>query len=178
MPELIKRIIVGIFGIPLVVYLVFLGGWYFFLLIFIISTVAQWEFYRMQKKSQIQPQIINGMIAGIICLVGIKTGEWLIFSSLFILMLMIMLLVGMLRHYKRVSTSIGVTMLGIIYIPIFLGTLIYTRSYIDHVLPDVRFAGFKFIIILLATIWICDTFAYGIGQCGCNLRIEDLSSEE
>jgi phosphatidate cytidylyltransferase len=163
MNELMKRIAVGIVGMPLVIYLVFLGAWYFFLLIFIISMVAQWEFYHMQKKSQLQPQIINGMIVGVICLLGIQTEKWLIFGSLIIFMLMIIFAYGMLRHHKNVSTSIGVTLLGVIYIPFFLGLLMHTRSYIDHNFPQVEFAGFKFIFILLATIWICDTFAYGIG---------------
>ena len=163
MNELTKRIAVGIVGVPLVIYLVFLGGWYFFLLIFIISMVALWEFYNMQKKSQIQPQIINGMIIGILYLLGIQTEKWLIIGSLFIFMLMIIFMFGMFQHHKNVSTSIGVTVLGVIYIPFFLGTLIYTRSYIDYNFPQVDFAGFKFIIILMATIWICDTFAYGIG---------------
>jgi phosphatidate cytidylyltransferase len=163
MNELMKRIAVGLIGIPLVVYLVFLGGWYFFILIFIISMVAQWEFYHMQKKSRLQPQIINGMIIGLICLLGIQTGKWLLFGCLIIVMLMIIFSIGMLRHHKNASTSIGVTILGVVYIPFFLGLLMYTRLSIDHNLPQVEFAGFKFIMILLAAIWICDTFAYGIG---------------
>ena len=59
MNELSKRILVAIIGIPLVAGLTFLGGWYFFLLVLVISLVAQNEFYQMQKKLNYKPQRVN-----------------------------------------------------------------------------------------------------------------------
>ncbi len=44
MNELSKRILVAIVGIPLILTLIFLGGWYFFLMILIISLDAQLEY--------------------------------------------------------------------------------------------------------------------------------------
>jgi phosphatidate cytidylyltransferase len=163
MGELAKRILVAIFGIPLITGLTYLGGWYFFLLILIISLIAQNEFYQMQKKINHQPQIINGMSSGVILLLGIQTGEWFFFGAIFIVLLLFIHAFEMLRHHKDVSSNIGVTLVGIFYIPLFLGTLIYTKDYIDRVLYGVNLAGFWFIMILLVSIWICDTFAYTFG---------------
>lgn len=163
MNELSKRILVAIVGIPTILILIFLGGWYFFLLILIISLVAQLEFYEMQKKKNYQPQRINGIIAGILLLLGIQTGEWQIIGIGLVFMLMLILAFEMLRHHENMSTNIGITLVGILYIPLFLGTLIYTKSYVDHTFTTVQYAGFKYIMMILITIWICDTFAYAFG---------------
>jgi phosphatidate cytidylyltransferase len=69
----------------------------------------------------------------------------------------------MFRKYKNVSTNIGVTLLGIFYIPAFLSSLLITRFFIDSIFHEIPKAGFRFIIIHFVAIWICDTFAYGFG---------------
>ena len=164
MTELSKRVLVAVVGIPTIMILIFYGGWYFFLLIFIITLVAQWEFYEMQKKKQIKPQRYSGILTGQIILLGIQTGEWQIFGTGLVFLLLFILTFELFCHHQNAGVNIGVTLLGILYIPVFLGTLIYTKSYIDHAFSGVQNAGFKYILLILITIWICDTFAYGIGR--------------
>ena len=164
MNELTKRILIAIFGIPTITILIFLGGWYFFLLIFIIGTVAQWEFYTMHKKKDIHPQIINGLTGGVLILLGMQSGQWQIIGGILLLLILAMLGYEMFAHRINAGLNIGVTLLGIIYIPLLLGLLIITRSSLDLGLAQTADAGFKFIMILLLTIWICDTFAYAFGR--------------
>ena len=164
MSELAKRISVAVFGIPLLIGVTFLGGWYFFSIILIVSVVAQWEFYQIQKNKKIFPQSISGIVAGVIVLLGIQTGMWLNAGLILVLCLMIIMANEMFRHQNNVSPNIGVTILGIFYIPILLGSLLYIRIYIDKILPNTAVAGFKFILMIFAAIWICDTFAYGFGR--------------
>ena len=164
MNELSKRILVAIFGIPVVIILIFAGGWYFFLLISIISLIAQWEFYEMQKKKNFQPQRINGIIAGILILLGLQTGEWQIIGIGLVFIIMLILAFEMFRHHENASTNIGITLVGVLYLPVFLGTLIHTKLYTDHVFSSVQYAGFKYVVMILITIWICDTFAYTFGK--------------
>ncbi len=164
MNELTKRIIVALLGIPTITVLIFLGGWYFFLLIFIIGSVAQWEFYAMQKKKDLQPQIINGLIAGTLVLLGIQSGQWQIIGGILVIVLLATLSHEMLKHRINASLNIGITLLGVIYIPLSLGLLLYIRSHLDAVFEQSNNAGFKFMMILLLAIWICDTFAYAFGK--------------
>jgi len=163
MRELTKRILVAFAGIPVITGLTYLGGWYFFSLILFVSLVAQHEFYQMQKKLNHQPQFVNGFSTAIILLLGIQTGDWIVFGAMIIAMLLFIHVYGMLRHHKNVSANIGVTLAGVLYIPFFLGLLIYSKSTIDLMMPDIPRAGFRFIMILLIAIWICDTFAYSFG---------------
>lgn len=164
MNELAKRISVAAFGIPLLIGASFLGGWYFFAIVVFISLIAQWEFYQIQENNDIHPQKISGIIKGIILLSTIQTKQWLTGSLLLIICLMLILANEMFRRHKNVSANIGVTLLGVLYIPFLLGSFLYLRSYVDILLPNVKFAGFKFILIIFASIWICDTFAYGFGK--------------
>lgn len=164
MNELTKRIIVAFFGIPLLIGGAFLGGWFYFILISIVSTVSQWEFYKIQEKKNIHPQGLTGIFIGLFLLFGIETGYWFITGAFMILSLMVVLAKEMFRQHENVSANIGVTLLGIFYIPFFLGTLLYMRTQMDELVPTVSYAGFKLIVVIFISIWICDTFAYSFGR--------------
>jgi phosphatidate cytidylyltransferase len=164
MNELAKRIIVAIFGIPLLIGSAFLGGWYFFSILAIVSITAQWEFYKIQEKKNIHPQNIIGILIGLLILLGIETGHWFITGGFMMMAIMIVLATEMFRQYENVSVNIGVTLLGIFYIPTFLGTLLFMRTQFDQLMPSVSNAGFKLVLVIFIGIWVCDTFAYGFGR--------------
>jgi phosphatidate cytidylyltransferase len=164
MNELAKRISVAAFGIPLLIITDYLGGWYFFSIILLISIVAQWEFYTLQKNNNISPQKISGIIMGIIILFTIQIQNWKLGSIIIILCLMLILANEMLRRHENVSANIGVTFLGVLYIPLLLGSFLYIRTMVDSIFPTENNAGFKFILAIFASIWICDTFAYAFGK--------------
>ena len=164
MSELSKRILIAVFGIPLILLLTYLGNWYFFILILIISSLAQWEFYNIQKNKDISPQIVMGLAGGILLLTCIQIKNYTFAASSILLILLIILTAEMFRKYKNVSTNIGVTILGILYIPLLLGFLLFLRSFFDKKFTDFNNPGFTFILFLFAAIWICDTFAYFFGK--------------
>ena len=164
MGELAKRISVAIFGIPLLIGLSYLGGWYFFSVVLLISIVAQWEFYQIQKNNNISPQKVIGIIKGVILLFTVQTQQWLEGSLLLIICLMVILATEMFRREKNVSANIGVTLLGVFYIPFLLASFLYLRGYVDSLYLQVENSGFIFVLIVFAAIWICDTFAYGFGK--------------
>lgn len=165
MVELLKRIAVALIGIPVLIFLIYNGGWYFFLLILVISAVAQWEFYHFQKNKNIYPQWFSGLILGSLILLAVQTEEFGRTIELFGLAILIILTHEMFRRHKNVSTNIGVTLLGVIYIPTLLSTLIYLRKIMDRqILPDQADPGFRFILMILIAIWACDTFAYAFGN--------------
>jgi phosphatidate cytidylyltransferase len=163
MADLTKRIAVAFIGIPTIVILTYLGGWYFFLMLVVISSAAQWEFYNMHKKESVKPQVLKGLIGGFFILLGVQTGAWFIIGGILLILLMIIIANEMFLHHENGAINIGITLAGILYVPLFLGTLMFSRLHFDNTLPDIAFAGFKIIMILLVAIWICDTFAYGVG---------------
>lgn len=164
MSELGKRVSVAAVGIPTLLGFTYLGGWYFFSIVLLISTVAQWEFYQIQKHKNIHPQSVSGIIIGTFLLIGVQTKNYHIMLLLLILFLMLVLANEMYRRHKNVSANIGVTLLGILYIPLLLGTFLYVRINVENIYPGVTNAGFRFILAIFASIWICDTFAYAFGR--------------
>ncbi len=179
MGELAKRISVAVVGIPFLLGVTYLGGWYFFGLTLIISTGAQWEFYRMQKNKDISPQIIPGLLSGFIILYTIQTKEIFFTGILLLLIVMFVLAFEMFRAGKNANTNIGVTFLGILYIPLLLSAFLFLRHFMDLQFADVSNAGFRFILVLFAAIWICDTFAYVFGKTfGKNKLFEKVSPKK
>jgi phosphatidate cytidylyltransferase len=130
----------------------------------LVSLLSQWEFYQIQRKKGSNPQNITAIIVGILVLLGIHTEKWLIMYIFVVLAVMLIMADEMFRKHKDVSTNIGITLLGIVYIPFFLGSLLMIRTQVDQLLPNVADASFRFIMIHLVAIWICDTFAYGFGS--------------
>ncbi len=164
MGELAKRISVAVVGIPFLLGVTYLGGWYFFGLTLIISTGAQLEFYRMQKNKNINPQIVPGLLSGFVILYSIQTNEIFFTGIILLLLVMFVLAFEMFRTDQNANTNIGVTFLGTLYIPLMLGAFLFLRSFMDVQLPGIPNAGFRFILVIFAAIWICDTFAYIFGK--------------
>ena len=164
MSELSKRVLIAIFGIPLLIFLTYLGSWYFFILILIISTVAQWEFYQIQENKNIFAQKYLGLFTGLLILLGIQIENYIFSGLASLLCLLVILLFEMFRKHKNASIQIGITLLGILYIPVMLSFLLYMRNHLDIKFTAINNAGFVFILTILATIWICDTFAYFFGK--------------
>jgi phosphatidate cytidylyltransferase len=164
MRELSKRVLLAIFGIPVLVILTYLGGWYFFILILIISLVAQWEFYQIQKNKNIFAQKYMGLFTGLLILIGIQVENYFFTGLASLLCLLLILLLEMFRKYKNASIHIGITLLGILYIPVLLSFLLYLRNYLDYKFISMNNTGFAFILTIMVTIWICDTFAYFYGK--------------
>ena len=74
MKELLTRIIVAILGIPLLIFLIWKGDWYFFTLIIIISIGGQIEFYNFAKNKNAHAHYIPGILITSLLLVAVQNG--------------------------------------------------------------------------------------------------------
>ena len=114
MTDLTKRILVAVFGIPLLLSTTYLGGWYFYAVILVISTVAQWEFYNIQEERSIFPQTFSGITLGVLLLTGIQFQAWYLTGLLMIAGIILLMINEMFRRETTVSANLGVTLLGIL----------------------------------------------------------------
>ncbi len=164
MKELAQRILVAIFGIPLLLFVIYKGGVYFFGLIVIVAVVGQWELYRMTENKDIKPQLLIGIINGLILLSVIQFGtpNWSI--AVFLFSLIYIFAVEMFRNTGSSIQNTGGTLLGIFYPVIFLASLLYLRGHVKNILPAAENADAFFVMTIFISIWICDTFAYFFGK--------------
>jgi phosphatidate cytidylyltransferase len=161
MKELLTRIIVALIGIPLLVFLIWQGTWYFFTLILIITIGGQIEFYNTAKNKKIDAQYVPGIIAAVLTLLAVQSGgspriiAGLVMSVLFIFIF------ELFRKKSSAILNTAVTILGIVYPGLCLTSILFLRNNIES-LNISSAAGF--ILTLFISIWACDTFAYFVGK--------------
>lgn len=168
MKELTKRVLVAIWGIPLLLILSYLGGYYFFALIFVINGVTLFEFYSIYREKQVYPYRWLGMGFGSSILIftyyDLFVGVRILFFAGFLLILL-----SQLRKQKGTATfNMAITSVGLTYISGFLATLLYLRlhfgDYFQTPTGGIEYLGGNFLIVLWISIWICDTAAYFGGR--------------
>lgn len=162
MKDLGKRLSVAVWGIPLILGLSFLGGFYFLAFLLVINALALWEFYSIFQNKGYFPYRWWGVILAEFMLLGIY---FLPASHLFPLLVLLTVPI-LVRHLKLSQPSAAVNTLmtlgGLFYITLFLGSLLLLRENFSNwtKAPASFNAGGWFMLVLWLSIWACDTFAY------------------
>lgn len=154
---LASRLIVAAWGIPLLLAGIWLGGWWTAALIAGISSIAQYEYYRMQEAMGRKPMAEIGLVAGLAIVLlwqigGMEALGWTI-ASLYLTIALATMLTG------RSHTDLIATFGGIAYPPLLGGSFLLIRNF-----EPTELSGFWLAMGLLGSIWICDTAAYAFGR--------------
>ncbi len=167
MTELQKRVLVAVLGGPVVLMMCYVGGYAFLALILLMNGLALWEFYGMYREKGIFPYRWPGVLlsTGLI-LTGYFAPEWLTHALLGSMALIYLL---HLRSRKGLASQNTLfTVGGILYITLFLSALLNLRMHFTGWMPEVAdgsaHPGGRFLIVLLGSIWLCDTAAFHGGK--------------
>ncbi|MBV8257612.1 MAG: phosphatidate cytidylyltransferase [Actinobacteria bacterium] len=155
MTNLASRILVGVVGLPVVLGLVWLGGWWLFALVAFAGIVATHEFVTMARPLRPLAPAMYAAVA--LALVGAETGGplWLLGGFLAVFPLAF-LLEAMARVRSPATAAIGSTVLGAAWIGLGLGFVVLLR----HLHDKPRLLTFT----VLLTVFAADTFAYIVGR--------------
>jgi phosphatidate cytidylyltransferase len=150
-----SRLLVGAIGLPLVLGLVWLGGWWLFVLAAAVGLLALHEFYAMTRP--LRPIVIAGYLGLVLTLLAAQAGgfEWVV-GALFATVVLAFVLKGLADTRQSATVSVGGTVLGVVWIGIGLAGLMFLRALPEHG----RLAAFT---VLLA-VWAGDTFAFFAGR--------------
>lgn len=155
MSNLWSRILVGIVGLPLVLGMVWLGGWYLCVLLVAASLVALHELYWMTRP--LRPLVAAGYGGGVLGIVGAQTGglTWMLggFLAVFVLSFV---LNGIAETRAPATFAVSATVLGAAWIGFGLGHAMLLREIPKHA----QLATFT---VLLA-VWAADTAAFFVGR--------------
>lgn len=187
MAELTKRIIVAVIGIPIAIGLIYAGGYVFLLAIILLSNLALWELYQLPTAKGIYPNTYLGLTfnSGFLALVFlISTDAYNYIQALKPLILitfifpMVVFLIQIFSKSLNTTASAAVTIAGAFWISFSFASLIAIRflpnlllsfnpiaistSITYNFLSENRIAWF--FVAILASIWICDSFAYFVGK--------------
>lgn len=105
-------------GLILLIFIVNKGGLYLSISILLLSLIGLWEFYNAMQKIQLKPFEIIGYL--ITFLFFISSLEYDIKINFIFTITIMLLLITFLLNKKADLSSIGVTLIGILYIPFLL----------------------------------------------------------
>jgi len=156
--ENFKRVIVALIGIPLILIASYLGGFYFFIFVAVISLLSFYEFSLLVKNKKSDVNFILGSIIIFILLLN----QYISFTQLELIILLSslsLLVFELFRNKGSAILNLGSTFLGIFYIGLFSASLISIREFYSSGNDSNDYGAF-FIISILASIWIGDSAAY------------------
>ena len=156
---MLSRIMVAIVGIPLLIYILYSGG--FPLLIFtnVIVGMAAYEFYNMAEMGGKKPYKLAGIIGAVAVpnVLFLSELDIIKIDNTGILALFVILLIGYRVLQNKVENSsgdIGVTVLGVLYV-----SVLFSHVILISFLPN----GGKWLLTAQIMVWVCDSFAYFTG---------------
>ena len=155
MSGLVSRVLVAAVLLPLVIGLVYLGGWWLFALALVGGLIALHELYTMAREHR--PLVLGGFLGFVLALVGLELGgpTWLLggILSTFVLAFAVF---GFSEARPSTTASFGVTILGVLWVGAGIGCLLLVRD-----IPDF---GFWAVVAVLFTVFAADTGAFFVGR--------------
>jgi phosphatidate cytidylyltransferase len=157
--EPVKRILTALIGAPVVLGLVYVGGWPLALLVAAAGAVGQYETYRLFRREGFKPLAFVGYPIGVllVCIPLWPTaGIWALLG-----LLLMLGTVPFLRS-DRPLHSFAATLAGIVYPPVLLSSVLYLRTGAGRALGvEDAFYLTSFVLVL---IWGADVGAYYVGK--------------
>ncbi len=147
--NLTTRILVALFGIPLIIGLTLWGGYAFLGFVAVVSMLALWEFYGLARARGIAPQVFPGIVMGLcfiaafsydrlhrVLLTLLDTWGYQVpfpsMAQVFLIILLVLvpmtMLVELFRGRASALTNIAVTHMGALYVCFSFGALVGLRE--------------------------------------------------
>jgi phosphatidate cytidylyltransferase len=151
-----SRILVAVVGLPVVLYLVWLGHWWLFALTAVAATVALHELFWIARP--LRPLVLAGYTGALLALLGAWLGgiDWMT-AGFMTTLLLAFVLKGVSQTRQSLTVAVATTVLGAGWIGLGLAHVILLRAISPA--DDGRLAVFTVLLAVFAS----DTVAYFAG---------------
>ena len=160
----LRRWLTGLVLAPLLIAVILKGGHALFILVvLLVSGLGQWEFLGMFKPESDRARRLKAIVLGSLLVLSFCTAQrashlcnpsaplFILVLCLFILMLFYLASYG---HIPELSRDLAINALGLLYIPLLLGHLVWLR-YLSQ--------GQWWVVWMLAVVFAADTGAFYTG---------------
>ncbi len=165
---MLARLITAIIGIPFVIWILVSGGVVIQGIGACVSVIAMYE-YLKEISNKYTPMKGLAIVAVGAYILGYQyfVANYTLYVSFIML---IMLIISVFTYPKYTISDISMTLFGIIYVGLLLGTLISIRA---------SEYGIFWVVMLFITAWGSDTWAYFVGRaCGKRKLAPELSPKK
>jgi len=155
-----NRSIVSTLGIPGILIFVWLGSIWFAFFILAVTVLALFEYYQIAKLKEANPIMWLGLIASVIIAYFYYYQpkiELIYIFSIIVTFIMVALFIELFSKKPNPTENFNITLGGILYIPLLVGSLIAIRKFDFDNSTNFTFA-------LFISVWICDSAAYVAGK--------------
>jgi phosphatidate cytidylyltransferase len=155
MNPFLSRLLVAAAGLPLVLGLVWLGGWWLWTLAAVAGLIALHEFYVMTRT--LRPLVLAGYTGMVLALLGAQLGgtTWML-GGFLLTVALAFLLKGISETRQSLTVAVATTVLGTAWIGLGLGFVLLLRDIPEH--------GRLAIFAVLLAVFAADTLAYFTGR--------------
>jgi len=181
--NLVKRVLVGVIGIPIFITLVLCGSYYFFALILMLSNLCLWEYFNIATAKQTYPlkvlsYIMNTFMLSILFFTNSPELKLLFVPLSIIGILSSSILHTGLNLWNKNSNNtlnIAVGQSSFNYISLFFGSLLLISNFGNFSFDILQLNNSQLAIVpadkwsnvvlaFFVAIWSSDTFAYFVGS--------------
>ena len=150
-----SRIGVALVLLPLVLGVVWIGGWWLFALAIVGGLIALHELYTMGRG--LRPIVLGGYVGLLLTLVGAETGSiaWMV-GGIFSTVLIAFVIFGFSDARPSATAAISLTVLGVVWVGGGIASLLLLRA-----IPE---DGRLVIFTVLIAVFADDTAAYVVGR--------------
>jgi phosphatidate cytidylyltransferase len=149
-----SRILVGAVLLPAVLGLVYLGGWWLWVLSVVAALIALHELYRITRP--LRPVVLAGFAGTLLALLGAQLGGLAWMTAGFVsTLLFAFVLKGLSDTRQSLTVSVGVTVLGVAWIALGLAHAVLLRAIPEH--------GRLAVFTILLAVFAADAAAYFTG---------------
>ncbi len=159
-----KRVITALWGIPLLITIIWFGEPWFTILVAIWGLLAAFEFYRMVAASKVSPLTYFGLIWTLLFILS-PHFDYDILTPLLLTSVVILSLIWLLLRRQKEGAFIGWawTIGGILYIGWLLSYFVALRGGCPPLLIT-KTAGRNWVFLALFTTFASDTTAFFVGR--------------
>jgi phosphatidate cytidylyltransferase len=155
MSNFVSRLVVTVVAVPVVLYLVYLGGWWLFGLAAFAALVALHELYAIARS--LRPLVLAGYAGALATLLGAQLGgpEWMA-GGFMLTLVLAFLLYGIAETRQTATVTMSTTVIGVAWIAVALAHLLLLRDVPEH--------GRLAVFTVLLAVFADDTAAYLVGR--------------
>ena len=150
--NLLQRVIVALAGIPLLLWLIKLGGVFFFGFFLVLALLAVFEFHRFARHKATPPALWLILLITLLFQVNFYRQ----FAEVWELLLVIVLVLLLMELFLKAGSpllNLGAIFPGLLYVNLSFGSLLRLR-----LAPDGK--GEIMVFLMFCCVWAADIFAY------------------